>query len=237
MFFKTAARSSGLVQPKYIGLVLRASTVCIGTDASAGQDVHIPVSDIFPMVHPNDLVLGGCDVSGTTMDNAMERAQVLDYALERQVAPYMLFIGGDDLKSGQIKLKSVLAESSFKSKEISKSSAVDDMVNANRLLYKAPATNVKGEHPDHIVVSRLPPGHAAQSRLDSSAGDPILNRIFKANKATQNYSTFLLDRKNGGPSSIATGQFTISEPVKGFENITSQAKLDVTAMFKLLDDQ
>jgi myo-inositol-1-phosphate synthase len=49
------------------------------------------------------------------------------------------------------------AEPQFKSKEISKSSVVDDMVDANRLLYKAPEIGPKGiaagkgEHPDHIV--------------------------------------------------------------------------------------
>jgi myo-inositol-1-phosphate synthase len=92
------------------------------------------------------------------------------------------FIGGDDLKSGQTKLKSVLAEflvnagikplsiasynhlgnndgrnlsseRQFRSKEISKSSVVDDMVAANHLLYKPPAPGEKkGEHPNHLVV-------------------------------------------------------------------------------------
>ena len=36
------------------------------------------------------------------------------------------------------------AERQFKSKEISKSSVVDDMVDANRLLYKAPEVGSKG---------------------------------------------------------------------------------------------
>lgn len=34
----------------------------------------------------------------------------------------------------------------FRSKEISKSNVVDDMVEANKILYKP------GEHPDHVVV-------------------------------------------------------------------------------------
>jgi myo-inositol-1-phosphate synthase len=78
-----------------------------------------------------------------------------------------VFIGGDDFKSGQTKMKSVLvdflvnagikpisitsynhlgnndgrnlsAPSQFKSKELSKSSVVDDMVASNRILYKVP---------------------------------------------------------------------------------------------------
>ena len=92
------------------------------------------------------------------------------------------FIGGDDLKSGQTKVKSVLteflvnagikplsiasynhlgnndgrnlsAEKQFKSKEISKSSVVDDMVGANHLLYRPKGEgDEKGEHPNHLVV-------------------------------------------------------------------------------------
>ncbi|THH32444.1 hypothetical protein EUX98_g1716 [Antrodiella citrinella] len=83
---------SGVQQPNYIGSLLRASTVRLGLDP-AGKDVHVPVSDVLPMVHPNDLVLGGWDISGLTMDQAMTRAQVLDYDLQRQVAPHMAELG------------------------------------------------------------------------------------------------------------------------------------------------
>ncbi|RLN19642.1 inositol-3-phosphate synthase-like [Panicum miliaceum] len=74
-------------------------------------------------------------------------------------------IGGDDFKSGQTKMKSVLptsiasynhlgnndgmnlsAPQVFRSKEISKSSVVDDMVASNPILYSP------GEHPDHVIV-------------------------------------------------------------------------------------
>lgn len=90
------------------------------------------------------------------------------------------FIGGDDFKSGQTKMKSALvdflinagikltsiasynhlgnndgknlsSQKQFRSKEISKSNVVDDMVAANHLLYK------KGEHPDHTVVIKYMP--------------------------------------------------------------------------------
>jgi len=91
-----------------------------------------------------------------------------------------VFIGGDDFKTGQTKMKSVLvdflvsagikpmsivsynhlgnndgknlsAPQQFRSKEISKSNVVDDMVESNRLLYK------KGEYPDHCVVIKYVP--------------------------------------------------------------------------------
>lgn len=90
------------------------------------------------------------------------------------------YIGGDDFKSGQTKMKSALvdflinagikltsiasynhlgnndgknlsSQKQFRSKEISKSNVVDDMVDANRLLY------AEGEHPDHTVVIKYMP--------------------------------------------------------------------------------
>ncbi|KAI0343553.1 Myo-inositol-1-phosphate synthase [Trametopsis cervina] len=83
----------GVQQPNYIGSMLRASTVRLGADPVTGKDVHVPVSDVLPMVHPNDLVLGGWDISGLPLDQAMKRAQVLDYDLQRQVAPLMAQLG------------------------------------------------------------------------------------------------------------------------------------------------
>lgn len=337
----------GLKTPNYIGSVLRASTVRLGVDSTTGKDIHVPVSDVLPMVHPNDLVLGGWDISGVPMDKAMARSKVLDYDLQRQVAPAMAllgkplpsiyypdfiaanqearadnlipgsdkqahlehiradirkfkkdnaldrvvvfwtanterysdiipgvndtaenllnaiktshlevspstifavaailegepfvngapqntfvpgaiqlaerqksFIGGDDLKSGQTKLKSVLAEflvnagikplsiasynhlgnndgcnlsaeRQFRSKEISKSSVVDDMVNANRLLFKGPEISEKGvpvgkgEHPDHIVVIKYVPAVGDSKR----AIDEYYSEIFCGGRSTIN---------------------------------------------------
>jgi len=90
------------------------------------------------------------------------------------------FIGGDDFKSGQTKMKSVLVEflvgagikpeciasynhlgnndgknlqapAQFRSKEITKSNVVDDMVASNRVLY------AENEHPDHCIVIKYIP--------------------------------------------------------------------------------
>ncbi|GAA5904814.1 hypothetical protein JCM6882_003212 [Rhodosporidiobolus microsporus] len=315
----------GIQTPNYLGSLVRASTMRLGVDAE-GVDVHVPLSDVLPMVHPNDLVIGGWDISSLPLDQAARRAQVLEYDLQRQLAPMMAeykplpsiyyptfinanqneradnvipgsdkqahlekiradirefkaqngleqvvvlwtanterysllldgvndtadnllnaiktshdevspstifavasilegvpfingapqntfvpgaielaerenaFIGGDDFKSGQTKVKSVLAEylvnagikprliasynhlgnndgknlsapAQFRSKEISKASVVDDMVEANHLLYKPLAVAeadskdgfVKGkttEHPDHVVVIKYMP--------------------------------------------------------------------------------
>jgi myo-inositol-1-phosphate synthase len=41
------------------------------------------------MVHPNDFHISGWDISGVPMDKAMTRAKVLQYDLQRQLAPMM----------------------------------------------------------------------------------------------------------------------------------------------------
>lgn len=294
----------------YYGSVIMGSTMKLGTDPRTNKEVNIPFHDILPMVHPNDLVIGGWDISSLNLAEAMDRAAVLEPTLKAQVKKEMAqmvplpsiyypdfiaanqedradnlipgskasmahveqirkdirdfkqkngldkvivqwtanteryadiipgvndtadnllkaieegheevspstvfavacilektpfingspqntfvpgaielaekhsaFIGGDDFKSGQTKMKSALvdflinagikltsiasynhlgnndgknlsSQKQFRSKEISKSNVVDDMVEANSVLYK------KGEHPDHTVVIKYMP--------------------------------------------------------------------------------
>ena len=291
----------------YVGSITQASTVHLGSNKE-GDAVHMPLSRLMPMVHPNDLVVGGWDISKLNLAESMERARVLPYDLQRKLKPHMeklvplpsiyfpdfiaanqsdradnvlngtkselletlrqnmrdfkaenkldkiivlwtanterfsdeivglndtaknvmaaidrnesevssstlfavasilegnsyingspqntfvkgvqdlanqkrVFIGGDDFKSGQTKLKSVLvdfmvgaglkpvgivsynhlgnndgknlsAPQQFRSKEISKSNVVDDMVESNPILYD------EGEKPDHCVVIKYVP--------------------------------------------------------------------------------
>eukprot|EP01083_Nonionella_stella_P047792 127932_1 len=108
-----------------------------------------------------------------------------------------VFIGGDDFKSGQTKIKSVLvdflvssgikpecivsynhlgnndgknlnAPKQFRSKEISKSNVVDDVVHSNKILY------AKDEAPDHCVVIKYVPTVKDSKR----AMDEYTSRIF-----------------------------------------------------------
>ncbi|KAI5291994.1 Myo-inositol-1-phosphate synthase [Ascosphaera acerosa] len=293
----------------YYGSVVMSSTVKLGTD-EAGNEINIPFRNLLPMVHPNDLAIGGWDISSVNLGDAMDRAAVLEPTLKalvrdemskmkplpsiyypdfiaanqgpradnvlpgsvatwehveriqqdirdfkkangldkvivlwtanteryadlitgvndtaenllkaiktghEEVAPSTVFavasilegapfingspqntfvpgaiefaeqrgafIGGDDFKSGQTKMKSALvdflisagikltsiasynhlgnndgknlsSQKQFRSKEISKSNVVDDMVAANHVLYKP------DEHPDHCVVIKYMP--------------------------------------------------------------------------------
>merc|ERR1711871_1233039 len=314
----------------HFGSVTQASTVQIGTDAS-GSAVYVPMKNLLPMVNPNDLVIGGWDISGMNLGEAMRRSAVLDVTLqdqlyeemsalkpmpsiyfpdfiaanqadradnilvgskqeqmdkiredirgfkarngldkvvvlwtanterfahieegindtaenllesiargEEEISPSTLFavacilekttyingspqntfvpgvmelaeehavmIGGDDFKSGQTKMKSVMvdflvsagikpvsiasynhlgnndgknlnAPQTFRSKEISKSNVVEDMVASNRLLYG------EGEHPDHIVVIKYVPYVGDSKR----AMDEYTSEIFMGGKNT-----------------------------------------------------
>ncbi|KAK4075433.1 uncharacterized protein Triagg1_4554 [Trichoderma aggressivum f. europaeum] len=300
----------GVQEANYYGSVVMSSTVKLGTDAKTNKEINIPFHNLLPMVHPNDLVIGGWDISSLNLAQAMDRAKVLEPALKahvrkemaeltplpsiyypdfiaanqedradnllegskacnahveqirkdirdfkanngldkvvvlwtanteryadiidgvndtadnllkaieqghEEVAPSTVFavacilegapfingspqntfvpgaielaekhnayIGGDDFKSGQTKMKSALvdflinagikltsiasynhlgnndgknlsSQKQFRSKEISKSNVVDDMVEANNILYK------EGEHPDHCVVIKYMP--------------------------------------------------------------------------------
>ena len=64
----------GLRKPNYWGSLTQASTVRIGN--YLGEEAFTPMSSLLPMVHPNGLVLGGWDISGMNLAEAMERAQV-----------------------------------------------------------------------------------------------------------------------------------------------------------------
>lgn len=312
----------------YYGSVIMGSTIKLGNDAATGAEVHVPMHDMLPMVHPNDLVVGGWDISGMNLADAMDRSQVLEPGLKmpvrkemaamkplpsiyypdfiaanqearvdnvipgtkasmahveqirkdikdfkqangldkvivqwtanteryaelisgvndtadnllasiekghEEVAPstifavasilegvpfingspqntfvpgaidlaerHSAFIGGDDFKSGQTKMKSALvdflissgikltsiasynhlgnndgmnlnSQKQFRSKEISKSNVVDDMVAANSVLYK------DGEHPDHCVVIKYMPAVGDNKRaLDEYYGEIFL---------------------------------------------------------------
>lgn len=73
----------------YYGSVVMGSTVKLGTDAETNQDVNIPFHDVLPMVHPDDLAIGGWDISGMNLADAMDRAAVLEPTLKAQVKKEM----------------------------------------------------------------------------------------------------------------------------------------------------
>lgn len=78
----------GVQAANYFGSVTQASTVKIGLDKN-GQPAYIPFKNILPLVNPNDIVIGGWDISSLNLGDSMKRAKVLDYDLQRQLYDHM----------------------------------------------------------------------------------------------------------------------------------------------------
>ncbi|KAK9321572.1 hypothetical protein V1517DRAFT_326030 [Lipomyces orientalis] len=72
----------------YYGSVTQSSTLKLGVDEN-GNDVYAPFNEILPMLHPNDIIIGGWDINSSNLADAMTRSKVLDFDLQRQVAKYM----------------------------------------------------------------------------------------------------------------------------------------------------
>jgi len=79
----------GKREANYYGSVVMSSTIKLGNDATTGEEVNIPLHDLLPMVHPNDLVIGGWDISGMNIAAAMDRAGVLEPTLKMLVRKEM----------------------------------------------------------------------------------------------------------------------------------------------------
>lgn len=73
----------------YYGSIVMGSTMKLGTDSKTHKDVNIPFHSILPMVHPNDLVIGGWDISRMNLADAMDRAKVLEPTLKDLVRKEM----------------------------------------------------------------------------------------------------------------------------------------------------
>jgi myo-inositol-1-phosphate synthase len=73
----------------YYGSVVMGSTMKLGTEAKTGKEINIPFHDVLPMVHPNELVVGGWDISGMDLAAAMDRAAVLEPTLKSMVKKEM----------------------------------------------------------------------------------------------------------------------------------------------------
>lgn len=80
---------TGVQRPNYFGSITQASTNFIGVDKATGEDLYCPLGSILPMVNPNDVVYGGWDINGKDLAEAMQRASVFEWDLQRQLIPHM----------------------------------------------------------------------------------------------------------------------------------------------------
>ncbi|GLJ06766.1 hypothetical protein SUGI_0047670 [Cryptomeria japonica] len=155
-----------------------------------------------PEISPSTLYALACIQENVPFINGSPQNTFVPGLIELAIENNSL-IGGDDFKSGQTKMKSVLvdflvgagikptaivsynhlgnndgmnlsAPQTFRSKEISKSNVVDDMVSSNAILYGP------GEHPDHVVVIKYVPYVGDSKR----AMDEYTSEIFMGGKST-----------------------------------------------------
>lgn len=80
---------TGVKQPNYYGSITQSSTIYLGTEKNTGEDVYVPLKNMLPMLNPNDIVWGGWDISKMNLADAMQRAAVLEWDLQRQLIPHM----------------------------------------------------------------------------------------------------------------------------------------------------
>lgn len=153
-------------------------------------------------ISPSTLFAIACILEGVPYINGSPQNTFVPGAIEL-TERHNVMIGGDDFKSGQTKVKSVMvdflisaglkpvsivsynhlgnndgknlsAEKQFRSKEISKSNVVDDMVASNQILYQP------GDHPDHCVVIKYIPYVGDSKR----AMDEYISKIFLGGENT-----------------------------------------------------
>eukprot|EP00924_Labyrinthula_sp_SR-Ha-C_P006424 augustus_masked-scaffold_57-processed-gene-1.67-mRNA-1 protein AED:0.00 eAED:0.00 QI:0/-1/0/1/-1/1/1/0/528 len=164
-------------------------------ESTVEDEVEISPSTLFAVA---SILTGSAYINGSPQNTFVPG--VVELAQKHQV-----FIAGDDFKSGQTKMKSVLvdflvsagikvrsivsynhlgnndgknlsAPKQFRSKEISKSNVVDDMIASNGLLYN----HEENEHPDHCVVIKYVPFVGDSKR----AMDEYTSEIFMGGRNT-----------------------------------------------------
>eukprot|EP00727_Mastigamoeba_balamuthi_P013976 m51a1_g9200 putative inositol-3-phosphate synthase (531) ;mRNA; r:107076-108810 len=162
--------------------------------AIARNEAEISQSTMFAVAS----ALEGCTFINGSPQNALVPGAI-DLATRQHT-----FVAGDDFKTGQTKIKSVLADfligagikmrsivsynhlgnndgrnlsapAQFRSKEISKAGVVEDVVDSARGLLYAP-----GEHPDHVIVIKYVPAVGDSKR----ALDEYESEIFLGGRNT-----------------------------------------------------
>jgi hypothetical protein len=86
--------------------------------------------------------------------------------------------------------------------------------------------NIQQQGYDGLVGLGPNSGSVIEQIINAHTADNMLTRIFQQNSTSQNYITFMLNRLGDSADNV-TGQLTIQEVVPGYENITTQTKLNV----------
>ncbi|UJR31028.1 hypothetical protein I4U23_018537 [Adineta vaga] len=85
----TWMRKEGEQRANYYGSLTQSTTIRLGSN-NDGKEVHIPFNTILPMLHPNDIVIGGWDINDANLYESMRRACVFDYELQEKLKSKMI---------------------------------------------------------------------------------------------------------------------------------------------------
>ncbi len=77
----------GVEKPNFYGSLIMASTVALGFEEGTGTETFAPMFQLAPFVDPNDLVIGGWDISSLNLAESCDRAKVLEPTLIDQISP------------------------------------------------------------------------------------------------------------------------------------------------------
>merc|ERR1712194_183084 len=176
----------------------------VGDFNSTQDKLMAAIKSDHPEVSPSTLYAVACILEGVPFINGSPQNTFVPGCTELAVSLGSM-IAGDDFKSGQTKMKSVLTDflisagikptsivsynhlgnndgknlsnaACFRSKEISKSDVVNDMIQSNSILYD----NESGEKPDHCIVIKYIPNVGDSKR----AMDEYVSDIFMGGKNT-----------------------------------------------------
>eukprot|EP01069_Polyplicarium_translucidae_P005248 Polyplicarium_translucidae@DN2747_c0_g1_i4.p2 len=75
----------GTQKSNWFGSLTQASSIRLGMDAATGAERYVPVKKLVAMTNPLDWSVGGWDISGMRLGDAMRRSKVLDWNLQEQV--------------------------------------------------------------------------------------------------------------------------------------------------------
>lgn len=77
----------GTHTPNYLGSITQCSATKVGNRKNS--EVYLPLNQILPLVNPNEIVVGGWDISKVNLADALKRSEVLEYDLQMKLRPYM----------------------------------------------------------------------------------------------------------------------------------------------------
>jgi myo-inositol-1-phosphate synthase len=78
----------GKCSPNYFGSITQSSSTSIGEDIH-GNSVYCSLKKLFPMIDPNDIVVGGWDIRDLTWENALRNSRVFEPTFVNAILPHM----------------------------------------------------------------------------------------------------------------------------------------------------